>query len=378
MSPEVYTTFIIIVSLSVVGLVLCFFLLVVGTIGFIFVRVIRTSSVVDPQHPWAVIAKANNLTFTPGFLGFASGSEIVGEYHGYELRLEFIARNNINTTKLTLFEKDDTTASNLPAVYELTVHQPISFDDIIHLLAPNGFPDNLKGKIYTFYDGVGICYEQAGRETDIEYLQTLFDFIVNIADGYPKILSIGGEAVPVLEEMAKSTHPLHSVAHSLLKSIGKETEKRLSSKSSRLLCAYCFVYYAVHKVPFFWHSITYYGCRKCGQSNDFIDSKGSVVVVLDSKQELKQWKQAEKLCINWFAHEELFDFDQIEITRATDEDVERFAVRVGNDTDPVRKFRYKQMRCSIPVDGQLSDNTIRVLRKIFGQVEKQEIEELKR
>jgi hypothetical protein len=30
---------------------------------------------------------------------------------------------------------------------------------------------------------------------------------------------------------------------------------------------------------------------------------------------------------------DLFDFDRVEIQQATDEEVERFAVQVGNDTD---------------------------------------------
>jgi hypothetical protein len=49
--------------------------------------------------------------------------------------------------------------------------------------------------------------------------------------------------------------------------------------------------------------------------------------------------------------------------------VERFAVQVGNDTDPVRQEFYRFMRCVISPDCRLSDNTIRILRRTFGQVD---------
>jgi hypothetical protein len=65
----------------------------------------------------------------------------------------------------------------------------------------------------------------------------------------------------------------------------------------------------------------------------------------------------------------LFDFEQVEIIQATDEDVERFAVQVGNDTDPVRQPHYAQMQRFIAPQCQLSENSLRVLQIMFGQVD---------
>jgi hypothetical protein len=59
----------------------------------------------------------------------------------------------------------------------------------------------------------------------------------------------------------------------------------------------------------------------------------------------------------------------LEIILATDEEVEHFAVQVGNDTDPVRSRDYKQMRCTVGPDCKLSANTMRILQRTFGQVE---------
>jgi hypothetical protein len=55
--------------------------------------------------------------------------------------------------------------------------------------------------------------------------------------------------------------------------------------------------------------------------------------------------------------------------QATDEEVERFAVQVGNDTDAIRKPRYKKMRCTVSADCQLSANTMRILKRIFGSIQ---------
>ena len=43
------------------------------------------------------------------------------------------------------------------------------------------------------------------------------------------------------------------------------------------------------------------------------------------------------LRVNWLTYFQPFDFVQVEIHNASDEDVERFAVQMGNDTDPIRQ-----------------------------------------
>jgi hypothetical protein len=79
-------------------------------------------------------------------------------------------------------------------------------------------------------------------------------------------------------------------------------------------------------------------------------------------------QQGQTLRVNWLLRRALFDFDSVEIIAASDEEVERFAVQVGNDTDPARQPRYRKMECLIAAGCALSSNTVRVLRQIFGQV----------
>jgi hypothetical protein len=54
------------------------------------------------------------------------------------------------------------------------------------------------------------------------------------------------------------------------------------------------------------------------------------------------------------------------IIHASDEEVERFAVQVGNDTDPVRQARYPKTVCTLNPDNDLSENTRRILVRTFG------------
>ncbi len=115
--------------------------------------------------------------------------------------------------------------------------------------------------------------------------------------------------------------------------------------------------------------VTYYGCRACSQSKDFLEWSGKIVAVLDSNMMQERVQQDSVLRVNGRLHQSLFDFDWVEVMQATDEEVEKFAVQVGNDTDAVRQPRYKKMRCVIAQDCKLSKNTLRILRSRFWRVE---------
>jgi hypothetical protein len=63
-----------------------------------------------------------------------------------------------------------------------------------------------------------------------------------------------------------------------------------------------------------------------------------------------------------------FDFAWVEIRQASDEEIEYFAVEIGNDTDELRQPAYKQMRCLLGPDCRPSENTWRILQSQFGEV----------
>jgi hypothetical protein len=184
------------------------------------------------------------------------------------------------------------------------------------------------------------------------------------------LLTLGGEAIiPLKEIAANQLHPSQQTALWLLASIEQETLYRLSGHIASILCPTCWVRPGSHSIKIATAiEFTYYGCRMCGQSRDFVKVNRVMAVLHKDWSEIKQHKD-EQMRINWFKHQKPFDFDDVEIIQATDHDVERFAIQVGNDLDPFRKSSYRKMICSIEPTCLLSENTIRILKHLFGQVQ---------
>jgi hypothetical protein len=184
------------------------------------------------------------------------------------------------------------------------------------------------------------------------------------------LIALGGQAVEPLQKMGRvPTHPPCATAYWLLDQIGQETARQLGHRFHTLLCPHCLTYFRPHTIQLWSSWLTYYGCRTCGQSREFrVSLPTDVVVVLDATAKNRQSDQNGRIWANWLETRTLFDFGRVEIIQAGDEEVERFAVQVGNDTDPVRRSRYKKMECVVSPDCRLSANTQRILQHTFGQV----------
>lgn len=111
----------------------------------------------------------------------------------------------------------------------------------------------------------------------------------------------------------------------------------------------------------------YVGCRICGRAWPLREVR-ELIVVLNRRSDSTEVADGQIVRMTWQPHKGLFDFDGIEIEHATDEDVERFDVRVRNDPDPFRRPRYRMMRCAVHSRCHLSENTLRILRSTFGPV----------
>jgi len=315
---------------------------------------------------WQALVEPNHLTFVPGNW-LRRGALVVGQYRGYDLKLESFNGNNGICTRIILkrLSKDNLSEKN-----QTFRGKQITNKDVAGLLTLDSLPHSWRGYIKVEPDGQNICYEQENIEEEIKYLQSLFEWLVDLADVYPIVLDIGGEAVPTLYQIVVyEYHILRQVAAQLLHDIGRETTARLASQTS-LLCPRCFMYVDSHHINLpRSQSVTYYGCRNCQQSREFIEFQGCIIAVLDSQMTTEQVQQDGVLRVNWLTRRALFDFDEVEIVQATDEDVERFAVQVGNDTDPAREPRYQGMRCVVLPECHLSENTWRILQRMFGVVE---------
>jgi hypothetical protein len=330
----------------------------------------------DKKASWKALAESNQLTFVPGnWLG--DGAYVYGNYRDCPLKLETFQKRQGKSsyTYTRIVVSASHSANGNFSLNKAPIGRPVTVSEVTSLLTSTKLSGSLKGELKALSYGYKISYEQSGIEGDIQYLQFLFDLLCDLIDGYLKVLALSGEAVLALQEMAtNSSHVLKPIATQLLHDIGRETTKRLGGQAEHLFCSRCLTCCEARKVRLpWWQSITYYGCRICGQSREFLN--GRLIAVLDSQMETEMFKQNGVLRVNWLAQRKLFDFDEVEIVQATDEDVERFAVQVGNDTDPKRKPFYQEMRCVVSSECRLSENTRRILARMFGAVE---VGELKR
>lgn len=185
------------------------------------------------------------------------------------------------------------------------------------------------------------------------------------------LVYLGGEAVDPIQQVLKNkTTSLYSVIVRVLHNIADETSLKWASSASSLVCPKCLARCYKHPLKYLekLNRTYYYGCRYCKQSREFLNCPQGVTAVLDSK-----WAEADRyqdgsLSVNWIKHQKPFDFDKVEINKADDKTIELFAMTIGNDTDPIRKDRYKEIRCVISPDCRLSKNSQRVLQSVLGQI----------
>lgn len=185
------------------------------------------------------------------------------------------------------------------------------------------------------------------------------------------IVGAGGRAVPALRPLLqqKGDRPVRKSAVGLVREIAQRTRDRLGYRAFGLACPEHLVRCHPHRQQVSSRSsVTYYGCRACHQSREFLECPEGIVAVLDTGTQEAVAHHGGALRVNWLSFGKLFDFDRVEIVHAADEDVERFMVQVGNDTDPVRCARYGKMRCVVSPDCRLSEITRRVLQDTFQRV----------
>ena len=310
---------------------------------------------------WQAIAQAHNFEFIPGKR--LETTIVSGTYNGHALGLSAFRKDyprGVLHTRLVLATNSPQIAKTYPTPQNVMrlmnqINQALGSKELSHM----------KGKIKG--NGQKITYEQPGIETRAKHLIYLFDSFGPLLDAYPHMASLGGEAIVSLKQVATDkTHRLSTLAGQWIEDIARQTQ-RLQNQSSQLVCQLCMVHCIAHRVELSrLNDVSFFGCRECFQSQDFyvVDH---IVAVLDTLMGDAS-QNGNTLRVNWLNHGTLFDFDSVEIINATDENVERFAVQVGNDTFPARVTRYKQMKCMISSTCHLSENTLRILNKTFGHV----------
>ncbi len=199
--------------------------------------------------------------------------------------------------------------------------------------------------------------------------------VANLFEAYLDIFVFGGVAVPDLvsilskqgEKPLVSNQFTRHLANSLLIDLRRDTIRRFGYAIYTHFCIRCLTYVGPRQVNVPRRKpIKYYGCRQCGQSRAIFS--GKVATVLDNTLPDELSEGDDRINVNWLINRVLFDFSEVEIVQATDEEVERFAVQVGNDTDEYRRDWRKSMVCTVHSTCNLSENTMRILERTFGEV----------
>jgi hypothetical protein len=311
---------------------------------------------------WEKFARLNDLRLVT--FGIFPGIEVVGLYRGYRLKLESSRKSQGKysepCTRITLITKIDNLLTASSNIEPLLIHEAVA-------IVTKGELDDYQAELRANFRVHRIVYEQFSSELDPTRLQFLCDWLVELAEVYPRIIAVGGELIPHLEELYSEMVGLRPIITDLTWNIGRHTKSRIAAQAAQLFCADCLTWCAVHKVFFDWNVTYYYGCRTCKQSQEFFHTD-RLIVVLDRQMEDEVRQENRTLWANWFAQQAVFDFHAVEIIKASDEEVERFAVQIGNDTELWRSPRYRQMPCVVHTTCGLSENTLKILRRTFGSV----------
>jgi hypothetical protein len=330
----------------------------------------------ESQEAWRAFVEANGLTLAQ-VAPPSNDIHMSGEYRGHHLMLEVRivpvihprgTPGNTTTIRATLNASCISEKRLEALMRRLAGLTPLTSSRILDLLTAGFGP--LPGLLEAGNVGKWLSYEEStpGRESD--KLKRIADALSDLAEGCFAVVATGGEIVPALQALVKENGLLRDVIIEMLRDIAQATQRQLGSRAEQLLCPRCLARFGLHRADLPQQfDETYYGCRACHQSREFIECPKGVVAVLDAAWRDVQNQQDGCLRVNWLARRALFDFDRVEIIQATDKDIEHFAMQVGNDTDPYRKSRYGRTHCTIAPIGHPSENTLRILEATFGQVD---------
>ena len=113
--------------------------------------------------------------------------------------------------------------------------------------------------------------------------------------------------------------------------------------------------------------LSYHACRICKKLSTKMHAK-YVVAVVDHDMKTSRLSYGDTYRINWFEHKTMFDFDIVEIGACTEEEITSFCIELGNDSDPYRAKRHKNIVCHVVRNNGLSQAALRRLQVSFDTV----------
>lgn len=273
----------------------------------------------------------------------------------------------------------------------------ISVQDLHGILSVHRFPRRELGSLHFSKDEQALIYTQKKEGIPSPWMiKRLLDYMNGLLDISPQLIALGHDGIVELSKMYRLVNPdtnnffaevfgshqappnknaysgsyvpISGYISQLITDIAAENRARFQAKASILFCTACFARGTTYNFALTDNTkIVYYGCRLCQQSHQMQDGE-RVVAVLDQRMSEAYRKVENDIHINWLQFKQPADINRIEIIEANDQDIERFVMMLGNDTDPLRRSRYQTMPCFIAANCAISPNSRRLLEKMFGQV----------
>lgn len=315
------------------------------------------------------------FTDAHGFSYDQTSNVVLGTYQGYSFKLDTYYETRQSHTYITVTQAKNVT--EWPSADHTLPQEAEIISQRVEALVSAAKPFAESITVPEFHSQKQcIYYRVPGLYPDIDNFLNLVHRLGKLLEAYTGLVTLEGVAVSAIGTSTIAPNTLRinnlnlfyrNLIATLIKDIGQITTKKFSNRASRTWCSRCLTRFSKHTYQSNWlTSIEYYGCRTCRQSRAYFD--GQVVAILDNTEQEELTDHGRILHVNWLVNRLLFDFDEVHILNATDEEVERFAVQVGNDTDEVRQPGYAKMRCVVAPECELSLNTMRILERTFGQV----------
>ena len=109
---------------------------------------------------------------------------------------------------------------------------------------------------------------------------------------------------------------------------------------------------------------TYGVCRSCRGSQHGMFVKSSFLM-LDSSVSWKKLKKEATFWVNGFQLDELCDFDALIVGVCSYEDIERFCIMIGNDSDKERVKKYRRTTYRLREGNTITDKGLALLDRFF-------------
>lgn len=144
---------------------------------------------------------------------------------------------------------------------------------------------------------------------------------------------------------------------------------KVINEDMNLLCLRCFLRYRQNVVYYPENSheknLAFYACPNCHSDRYFSSDAAKVVILLDRDLEGIYTESDAIVTINWFKKEGYFDYDEIRIDDADDYQVEKFVMKLVNDTNKERRKRLPEIPVFLSPGLKLSPAKLNLLKDNF-------------